>query len=452
MKEYHKNPRKITQKQLDQLKANIEELGDLSGIVHDLNTDEIIAGNQRSKVIDITKCEIQITEQFETPTPQGTVAWGYVVFDGQKLNYRQVRWDDRQREKANITANALGGDWDFKILNEEFRLSDLGNWGLDKITKELKEVENTRIEVEEDNFKICQKIKTEIKEGDIFKIGNHRLICGDSTKEEVYKALLEEEKIDLIITDPPYNVDYGSKNKDVNKALGGGRNGNSYCIKNDIMNKKEFYNFFKKVFDNIRVNISDKCPFYVSYAHVETLNFINAIQDAGFVVKQNLIWVKEHFVIGRQDYQWKHEPILYGWSNNGKKHYFCGERNHTTIIDDTEALRKRSKPQLIAIIKEMMNGFKSDIIYCNKPQSSSEHPTMKPVKLWGEFIQNSSEDGDIVMDVFGGSGTTLIACEQLGRKARLIELDPIFCQVIIDRAKKFNPNIEVEKIKNIYEQ
>lgn len=221
MKEYHKNPRKITQKQLDQLKANIEELGDLSGIVHDLNTDEIIAGNQRSKVIDITKCEIQITEQFETPTPQGTVAWGYVVFDGQKLNYRQVRWDDRQREKANITANALGGDWDFKILNEEFRLSDLGNWGLDKITKELKEVENTRIEVEEDNFKICQKIKTEIKEGDIFKIGNHRLICGDSTKEEVYKALLEEEKIDLIITDPPYNVDYGSKNKDVNKALGG---------------------------------------------------------------------------------------------------------------------------------------------------------------------------------------------------------------------------------------
>ena len=133
MKEYHKNPRKITTKQLEQLKANIEELGDLSGIVHDLNTDEIIAGNQRSKVIDIAKCEIVITEKYDTPTPQGTVAWGYVIFDGQKLNYRQVRWDDRQREKANITANALGGDWDYEILESSFDGLDLVDWGLTKL-------------------------------------------------------------------------------------------------------------------------------------------------------------------------------------------------------------------------------------------------------------------------------------------------------------------------------
>lgn len=142
MKEYHKNPRKITAKQLEQLKANIEELGDLSGIVHDLNTDEIIAGNQRSKVIDIAKCEIVITEKYDNPTPQGTVAWGYVVYDGQKLNYRQVRWTDEQREKANITANSLGGEFDYNILNEKFNVSLLEDWGINPIGLNIVNDEN----------------------------------------------------------------------------------------------------------------------------------------------------------------------------------------------------------------------------------------------------------------------------------------------------------------------
>lgn len=136
MKQYGKNPRKITKKQLEQLKANIEELGDLSGIVHDLNSDEIISGNQRSKVIDINKCDIQITEKYDKPNQQGTVAWGYVIFEGQKLNYRQVRWDERQREKANITANALGGDWDYDILEDKFDSIDLVDWGLTKLEEQ----------------------------------------------------------------------------------------------------------------------------------------------------------------------------------------------------------------------------------------------------------------------------------------------------------------------------
>ncbi len=133
MKQYHKNPRKITYKQLDQLRENIKELGDLSGIVHDLNTDEIIAGNQRSKIIDINKCEIVITEKYDEPTEQGTVAWGYVIFEGQKLNYRQVRWTDQQRNKACITANSLGGEFDYKILNESFDVSVLEDWGINPI-------------------------------------------------------------------------------------------------------------------------------------------------------------------------------------------------------------------------------------------------------------------------------------------------------------------------------
>lgn len=160
MKQYAKNPRKITEKQLEQLKANIEELGDLSGIVHDLNTDEIIAGNQRSKVIDISKCEIVLTEKYDTPTKQGTVAWGYVIFDGQKLNYRQVRWDDRQREKANITANSLGGEFDYSILTTRFDTELIKDWG-------ILDVENHRI-LDMDGFfneetKVKEKRKKIIK-------------------------------------------------------------------------------------------------------------------------------------------------------------------------------------------------------------------------------------------------------------------------------------------------
>lgn len=136
MKQYNKNPRKISEKQLAKLKANIEELGDLSGIVHDLNSDEIISGNQRSRVIDINKCQIDIVEKYDTPNKQGTVAWGYVIFDGQKLNYRQVRWDEKQREKANITANALGGDWDFDILEDKFDSMNLVDWGLTKLEEQ----------------------------------------------------------------------------------------------------------------------------------------------------------------------------------------------------------------------------------------------------------------------------------------------------------------------------
>lgn len=453
MKFYNKNPRRITPKQLEQLKANIQELGDLSGIVHDINTDEIISGNQRSKVIDINKCEVVITEKYDTPNQQGTVAWGYVIFEGQKLNYRQVRWDERQREKANITANALGGDWDYQILKQEFRYSDLMDWGLDNLKKDL-EIKDLRKDVQEDRFKICQNVKTNIINGDIFQIGKHRLICGSSCEKEVLNNLLGEEKINLIVTDHPYNVDYGEKSKalteSLEKASGEKHFSNPYNLKNDKKNDSEFYQFLYDAFSNIHSYVSDKCSLYVFYAHLETLNFYNAIINAGFNIKQTLIWIKEQAVIGRQDYQWRHEPIIYGWAKGGT-HYWCGDRNRTTIIDYSEDLRNRTKNQLIAIIKEIMNNTPQDIIYCQKNRNSQEHPTMKPVKLYGELIQNSSRENDIVLDAFAGSGTALIACEQLNRKARLVELDPVFCQIIIDRAKKFNPNIQVEKIGNIYD-
>ena len=162
MKQYAKNPRRITPKQLEQLKANIQELGDLSGIVHDLNTDEIISGNQRSKVIDIAKCEIIITESYDTPTKQGTVAWGYVIFEGQKMNYRQVRWDDKQREKACVTANSLGGEFDYTILKEKFDINLVREWNIDVPSNWIDD-----IDVDIDSFfeekKVEEKRKKTIK-------------------------------------------------------------------------------------------------------------------------------------------------------------------------------------------------------------------------------------------------------------------------------------------------
>lgn len=236
MKSYHKNPRRITPKQLEQLKANIQELGDLSGIVHDLNTDEIISGNQRSKVIDINKCEVVITEKYDTPNQQGTVAWGYVIFEGQKLNYRQVRWDERQREKANITANALGGDWDYDILEEKFNREDLLNWGFDDTDIPIIE---TKQDVYEDDYseEEAKDAESIVCLGDIWKLGNNYLMCADCTVKENIQLLMQEQKCDLIITDPPYNVDYVGKTSDALK------------IKNDKMGDENFRLFLISAFN-----------------------------------------------------------------------------------------------------------------------------------------------------------------------------------------------------------
>lgn len=175
MKQYHKNPRKITDAQLQQLKENIQELGDLSGIVHDLNTDEIISGNQRSKVININECEIEIVKQYDEPNEQGTIAFGFIIFENQRLNYRQVRWNDKQRERACITANALGGDWDYDILKADWDIELLKECEIDVTGFEI---QTTQEEVFDDDFSEldANNAESRVKEGDIWKLGNHRLI------------------------------------------------------------------------------------------------------------------------------------------------------------------------------------------------------------------------------------------------------------------------------------
>lgn len=232
--------------------------------------------------------------------------------------------------------------------------------------------------------------------------------------------------IDLIVTDPPYNVDYEGKTKDKLK------------IKNDSMNGTEFYSFLLEFYKNSYNVMKPGAAFYIWHATRETVNFTKALEEAGLDYKQTLIWNKNTFVMGRQDYQWKHEPCLYGWKE-GAAHYFIDDRTQSTVIEDQQPnFKTMKKAELI----ELLEGIYADktsttIINEDKPARSELHPTMKPIKLLARLIKNSSKPKDKVLDPFGGSGSTLIACEQLNRKCYMMELDPKYCDVIVKRWEEY---------------
>lgn len=203
-------------------------------------------------------------------------------------------------------------------------------------------------------------------------------------------------------------------------------------IENDNLSNDDFKNLLSCAFKNAYNVMRHGASFYCWYADSEDLNFRNCISEAGFTIKQCLIWVKNGFNFGRQDYKWQHEPCLFGWIE-GAVHYFVEEFNHSTVIDDTKNIDKLSKDELKKALKSILDCYASDIIHADKPRKNDLHPTMKNMSMCGDMIKHSSRKGNIVLDLFGGSGTTLIACEQLGRRCRMMEYDPIYCDVIIKR-------------------
>ena len=258
--------------------------------------------------------------------------------------------------------------------------------------------------------------------GDVWRLGPHRLICGDSTDPATYAALMQEDAADLIVTDPPYNVDY---------------EGEAGKIKNDCMKPEAFRAFLGSAFDAMAGAAKPGAGAYIFHADSEGIAFREAFQGAGFFLKQCLIWVKNSFVLGRQDYQWRHEPILYGWKE-GAAHYFTEQRNLSTVIDesgrpDVDKMSFDELADLVSLIYDAVEDEPMTVLYCDKPLRNAEHPTMKPVALVAKLIENSSRPGWVVLDPFGGSGSTLMACEGTGREARLIELDPRFADVIVKR-------------------
>jgi site-specific DNA-methyltransferase (adenine-specific) len=310
-----------------------------------------------------------------------------------------ANWTQEQERQFIIKDNLGYGEWDWEIIANEWDADELNDWGLD-IPDFVPTVE---LDAVEDDFDVPEGgIDTDIVLGDLFEIGEHRLLCGDSTQTDTFEKLMQGEMADMVVTDPPYNVAYEGKTKD------------ALTIENDSMGNDDFYKFLYDFYSALTTAVKKGGAIYVWHASSEIINFGKAMVDAGWLLKQQLIWVKNSMVMGRQDYQWKHEPCLYGWLD-GASHNWYSDRKQTTVIE------------------------------FDRPNRNGEHPTMKPIGLFGYQIENSSKIGDIVIDAFGGSGTTIVACEQLKRKARVIEYDPKYCQVIVDRMKKLDPSLVIKK-------
>lgn len=378
------NPRKISEAKKQKLIESLEKfnLAEIPAV----NTDmQIIGGNQRvSALMMVGRGE----EEIDVRVPN------------RKLTKKEVK-------EYAIISNTHAGEFDFEILEEWFvedvNIEEIGfeipGWD-DWQTQMDKELVG---EVQDDDFDVpVGGSETDIVEGDIFEIGHHRLLCGSSTQTDNWGRLMGQELADLVITDPPYNVDYTGKTK---KAL---------KIKGDKVTDGDFYQFLYDFYTALGSYTKAGGAWYVWHADSEGANFRRAMADAGIAVKQCLIWVKNTMVMGRQDYHWKHEPCLYGWKE-GAAHGWYNDRKQTTVLN------------------------------FERPQRNAEHPTMKPIPLIAYQMGNSSKAGDVVADGFGGSETTMVAAHQTNRRCRMMELDPRYCQVIIDRMRKLEPGITILK-------
>ena len=344
---------------------------------------------------------------------------------------KNLAWDEVELQQ--VGANVEGFDvGDFGVSIDQLP----GNpFDVKEPTGETTQTEQPQ--VEEDDFDPDEVHETKVKAGDVWLLGEHRLMCGDSTDAECVAKLMNGEQADLWLTDPPYNVDYNAKNDYLNKVGKGGAV--QVDIENDKMSDEDFRSFLHDAFSAANSVMRAGCPFYVwtAQGHAMT-DIMRELDNVGLFFRQQLIWVKSNLVLGRMDYQWRHEPCLYGWKDGA--HYFIDVRTRTTVFEDEETIDidKLKKDEMKKLLHDILdNPQPESVIRCPKPAKSADHPTMKPVRLFGYQIANSSLPGNIILDTFGGSGTTAIACQQLGRKARLMEIDPHYCDVIISRWEKF---------------
>jgi DNA modification methylase len=370
---YAKNSRTHSTEQVTQIAGSIREFGFTNPVLID-SENGIIAGHGRVMAAEKLSME-------EVPC------------------LRITHLTELQKRAYIIADNrlALNAGWDAEMLKIE--LTDLKeeNFNIDLVgftEEELAELlAEPQSEGQTDEDEVPEIPETPISvPGDVWVMGSHRVMCGSSLDEDQVEKLMGGSKADLWLTDPPYNVAYTG--------------GTGLTIQNDDMDDTSFRQFLVDAYAAADSVMNPGAVFYVWHADSEGFNFRGAAQDIGWKVRQCIIWVKSALVMGRQDYQWKHEPCLYGWKE-GASHYWGSDRKQTTLLQ------------------------------FDKPSRNAEHPTMKPVELFSYQIENSSKPGGIVLDSFGGSGTTVIACEQLGRSSRVMELDPKYCDVIVNRWQDF---------------
>lgn len=368
------NPRKALKPgdpEYEKLKRSIQQFGYAEPVIWNKQTGNVVGGHQRLTVLkDLGYTEIEC-----------------VVVD----------LDTTQEKALNVALNKISGSWDMDKLRDLFTDLQMSNYDVSLTGFDGVEIENLfkdvlAANIKEDNFDVDAELKkpTFTKPGDLWLLGPHRLVCGDSTKEETLNTLMAGKQANLIVTDPPYNVEYVGKTK------------NRLTIQNDKMDDGSFYQFLLAAFQRMEAALADDGSIYVFHSDTEGLNFRKAFADAGFYLSGCCIWKKPSMVLGRSPYQWQHEPCLFGWKTKGK-HQWYADRKQTTIWE------------------------------FDRPNRSKEHPTMKPIPLLAYPIQNSSLSNCIVLDSFGGSGSTLIACEQTNRICYTAELDPKYCDVIVKR-------------------
>ena len=365
---YINNARTHSPEQIYKLRASLREFGFINPVIIDRDFG-VIAGHGRI---------LAAKEEGITEVP---CVFADHLTEAQKKAY--IIADNRM---------AMDAGWDEELLRVEIEALEAEDFnplltGFDE--DELSKLFDDGNETQEDNFDVEAELEKPAitKPGDVWLLGRHRLVCGDSTKPDTFNTLMDGKKANLVITDPPYNVNYeGSAGK----------------IKNDNMENDAFYRFLLEAFKNTEAVMSSDASIYVFHADTEGLNFRRAFADAGFTLSGCCIWKKQSLVLGRSPYQWQHEPVLFGWKKSGKHKWYAG-RKETTIWE------------------------------YDKPKKNGDHPTMKPIPLLAYPIKNSSVTNSIVLDPFGGSGSTLIACEQTDRICYTIELDEKFCDVIVKR-------------------
>lgn len=405
------NPRKDLRPgdpEFEKLRRSITEFGLVEPLVFNERTGRLVGGHQRLKVLR--------------------------ALGETEVNVSIVDLDEDQERALNLALNKVQGDWDEEKLAA--LLAELDAHGFDLSVTGFDELEIEGLlaptgsvdEVRDDDFdpevEAAQIQEPATKRGDIWQLGRHRLMCGDATSREDVLRLMGGKVADMVFTDPPYNVDYTGATKDALK------------IKNDNMDDGAFRQFLLAAFGNMLATTKPGGPIYICHGDTKGLNFRSALIEAGWLLKQCLVWVKNSLVMGRQDYHWQHEPILYGWKPGGA-HCWYGDRDKATVIDCETPLGKMTRAELMALVKELRHQVDSTVVREDRPTRSAEHPTMKPIPLVARLMGNSSRAGDIVQDLFGGSGSTLMAAEQLGRTAYLMEIDPVYVDVIVKRWERF---------------
>jgi DNA modification methylase len=365
------NPRKDLQPgdpEYEKLKRSIEQFGYVEPVIWNKQTGRVVGGHQRLKVLidsGITEVDVVVVDM------------------------------NTEKEKAlNIALNKISGEWDtdklaLVIADLQGADFDVSLTGFDP--EELDDLfrDDVKDGVKEDDFDVEAELGKPVfsKAGDLWMLGEHRLLCGDSTKPETYGLLMNGKHAQLVVTDPPYNVDY---------------KGTAGKIKNDKMAEDQFEQFLLAAYSQMYESMTDDASIYVFHSDSHGLAFRKAFEEAGFYLSGCCIWKKQSLVLGRSPYQWQHEPVLFGWKKKGKHQWYTGRKESTIWEFD-------------------------------KPKKNADHPTMKPVALIAYPIMNSTMTGCLVLDPFGGSGSTLIACEQTGRICYTVELDEKFCDVIVKR-------------------